>query len=139
MRRLLTFFLVLPLLGALAALAAAQSPTPTEAPTASVNTDIMPGVTLTVEEVEPGVYRVVHDGVRDLTAYLTYLMPTESPGVVAGEDGSLWNPGRQQGLYRVSARRRARRAPAWDGRALRRDARRQGLDWPLVLRRREVD
>ena len=37
---------------------------------------------LVTEEVEPGVFRVVHDGMRDLTAYLTVEMPTESPGIL---------------------------------------------------------
>ena len=46
---------------------------------------------MVTEEVEPGVYRVVHDGVRDLTPYLTSMMQTvASPGILAGDDGSVW-------------------------------------------------
>ena len=37
---------------------------PTEAPATSVRTDILPGVELTVEEIEPGVFHVISDGVR---------------------------------------------------------------------------
>ena len=44
MRPLVSLFLVLLLLGALAAPAAAQSPTTSETPTTSVRTDILPGV-----------------------------------------------------------------------------------------------
>ena len=46
-------------------------------------TDILPGVELSVEEVEPGVFRVVNDGVRDLA-----LDPATWP--VAGKDGGIW-------------------------------------------------
>jgi hypothetical protein len=57
--------------------AATASPSPT------TNTDILPGVTLTVEEVEPGVFRVVNDGVRDLD-------PGGNHGIAAGYDGNVW-------------------------------------------------
>ena len=87
MRRLSTFFLIVLLVAALAVLVAAlavpvaaQTATTTEAETTSVRTDILPGVELTVEEVEPGVYRVLDDGVRVL----------RGKGVVAGDDGSIW-------------------------------------------------
>ena len=53
-RRLVTFFLVIPLLGAVAAPAAARSSTE----------ELLAG--MVTEEVEPGLYRVMDDGVRDL-------------------------------------------------------------------------
>ena len=56
---------------------------PTEAPTTSVRTDILPGVALTVEEVEPGVFHVVNDGVRDLVL-------GGDTDIVAGHDGGIW-------------------------------------------------
>jgi hypothetical protein len=56
---------------------------PNEAPTTSVRSDILPGVTLTVEEVEPGVYRVVNDGIRDLAK-------ANNRDIVAGHDGGIW-------------------------------------------------
>ena len=55
----------------------------TKAPTTSVRTDILPGVALTVEEVEPGVYRVVNDRVRDLIL-------GGNTDIVAGHDGGIW-------------------------------------------------
>ena len=81
MRRLVTLFVVIPLLGAVAAPLAAQSPTTTE--------KLLSG--MVTEEVEPGVYRVVNDGVRDLA--LTFEEGLDSlPGtnVIAGLDGSVW-------------------------------------------------
>jgi hypothetical protein len=48
-----------------------------------MNDDILPGVTLTVEEVEPGVFRVVDDGVRDLAK-------ANDLDIVAGHDGGIW-------------------------------------------------
>ena len=56
---------------------------PTKAPTTSVRTDILPGVALTVEEVEPGVLRVVSDGVRDTTS-------KDNMGVEVGRDSAVW-------------------------------------------------
>ena len=40
----------------------------TESPSPMTTEELLPGVALTVEPVEPGVYRVVDDGVRDLTS-----------------------------------------------------------------------
>jgi len=55
-----------------------------EAPTTPVvRSDILPGVALTVEEVEPGVYRVISDGVRDLAS--------QTVRVRVGKDGSVWS------------------------------------------------
>ena len=56
---------------------------PTEAPTTMVRTDLLPGVKLTVEEVEPGVFRVASDGVRDLVL-------GGNTDVVAGHDAGIW-------------------------------------------------
>jgi hypothetical protein len=59
---------------------------PTEPSTSSdpsVRTDILPGVALTVEEVAPGVFHVVNDGVRDIA-------PGTDTDVVAGYDGGIW-------------------------------------------------
>jgi len=56
---------------------------PSEAPAISLPTDILPGVELTMEEVEPGVYRVIDDGVRDLASQ-------RNISVVAGHDGGIW-------------------------------------------------
>ena len=52
-----------------------------EARTKSVRTDILPGVELTVEEIEPGLYRVLHDGKRRLF---------RGWALTAGMDGSIW-------------------------------------------------
>ena len=56
---------------------------PTEAPTRPVRTDILAGVELTVEEVEPSVFRVVNDGVRDLVL-------GGNTDIVAGHDGGIY-------------------------------------------------
>jgi len=55
----------------------------TGTPATSVRTDILPGVALTVEEVEPGAFRIADDGVRDLAS-------TNDNDIVAGHDGGLW-------------------------------------------------
>ena len=65
-------------------LPAAASPTTTATP------DLLPGVDLITEEVEPGVYRVTGDGTaNDLAIHATVNgdVPVQ---VVAGQDGSLW-------------------------------------------------
>ena len=57
--------------------------------------DLLPGVDLVTEEVEPGVFRVVSDGLRDLEEPWPG-HPTEqetivsSRNVVTGQDGSVW-------------------------------------------------
>ncbi|MGD8485851.1 MAG: hypothetical protein PVH07_04350, partial [Chloroflexota bacterium] len=55
----------------------------TESPSPMTTDDILPGIALTVEEVEPGVYRVFDDGARDLAT-------VEAMDIVAGYDGSIW-------------------------------------------------
>ena len=91
MRRLVTLFLVIPLLGAAVAPAAGRAPNLNESPTTSVRTDILPGVELTVEEVDPGLYRVLRDGRRSLF---------RGWELIAGQDGSIWGL-RDGGFFRV--------------------------------------
>jgi len=63
----------------------------TTAPKTSVDTALLPGVTLVTEEVEPGVLRVVSDGVRDLARALPdYSYPWANFRLTAGLDGSVW-------------------------------------------------
>jgi len=50
---------------------------------ATTNDTILPGVTLNVEEVEPGVFRVIDDGERDIAK-------ANNTGIVAGHDGGIW-------------------------------------------------
>jgi hypothetical protein len=84
MRRLVTLFLVIPLLSAVAFPVAGQSPTTTE--------ELLSG--MVTEEIEPGVYRIINDGVRDLA-------PPEVGdwGVAVNVDGagSVWRI--QDGRY----------------------------------------
>jgi len=86
MRQLVTFFLVITLLAALAVPTAAQAPTTTE--------DLFSG--MVTEEVEPGVLRVVNDGVRDLWH------PDDgypSATVDITPDGSVWLSGGGEGAH----------------------------------------
>ena len=46
--------------------AASASVDPSSTPTSSITTDLLPGVNLVTQEVEPGVSLIVSDGVRDL-------------------------------------------------------------------------
>jgi hypothetical protein len=61
-------------------------PTATDSPdadtTASTTPDLLPGVDLITEEVEPGVYRVVSDGIRDLSGRVR--------DVAVSADGEVW-------------------------------------------------
>jgi hypothetical protein len=50
---------------------------------------------MVTEEVDPGVFRVVNDGVRDLS-------PTDAVDVVAGYDGGIWLL-REQGFLRLGS------------------------------------
>lgn len=83
MRRLVNLFLSILLLGAVAVPAAAQSPTTAE--------QLLSG--MVTEEVEPGVFRVTNDGVRDL--------PIDGD-LVAGHDGSVWFV-REKGFVRLGS------------------------------------
>ena len=75
MRRLVTLFLVIPLLGAVAAPAMSQTSTD----------ELLSG--MVTEEVEPGIYRVINDGVRDFGWGSAEDGPYD---IVAGHDGSVW-------------------------------------------------
>ena len=91
---------------AAASASAASSPEATAdaAPGRSVRSDLLPGVDLVTEEVEPGVYRVVSDGVRDLSRSADhpnrYLGGILDGNIVAGLDGSLWRLDRES-FYRL--------------------------------------
>ena len=81
--------------------ASAYSTTP---PDATTRSDLLPGVDLVTEEVEPGVFHVISDGARDLSR------PVSGAGdgpqafyrtnVVAGLDDSVWVFGHDE-FYRV--------------------------------------
>jgi hypothetical protein len=65
----------------------------TAVPEAMSRADLLPGLVLVTEEVEPGVLRVVRDGVRDLSRPSPG--PDDDPwstssNVMAGLDGSVW-------------------------------------------------
>ena len=67
--------------------AATTEPEPSmevEADDSTTTPDLLPGVDLVTEEVEPGVYRVVGDGIRDVE-----LSTTTRPTLIAGLDGSV--------------------------------------------------
>ena len=85
-------------------------PERTETSATAVRSDLLPSVDLEVEEVESGIFRVINDGVRDLT----WTTSEGSPGwpysllggeVVVSADGSVWNmvvvPDDRQVLYRL--------------------------------------
>ena len=55
--------------------------------TGVTRTDILPGVPLVVEEVEPGLLKVVGDGIRDLS---DRSIEPAFDGITAGLDGSVW-------------------------------------------------
>jgi hypothetical protein len=60
----------------------------------TIDADLLPGVDLVTAEVEPGVYRVLSDGVRDLSREAddgdAWLGGVLDGGIVAGLDGSVW-------------------------------------------------
>ena len=60
---------------------------PTLPPDPSVRTDILPGVALNVEEVEPGVLWVRNDGVSDFAYPVDWEIPYD---IVAGHDGGIY-------------------------------------------------
>ncbi len=85
------------------AAASASSPDATTAPKQTVRSDLLPGVDLVVEAVEPGVYRVISDGVRDLSEPLQrYDYAAWRYRVVLTDDGRIgiadqfWKPPRQR-------------------------------------------
>ena len=81
--------------------AVTASPT-TEASTAPPTEELLSG--MVTEEVEPGVFRVVNDGVRDLAFHRE---PTDIglsfPDIVAGEDDGIWVLGKYV-FYRLGTR-----------------------------------
>ena len=83
MRRLSTFLLMILLLAALAVPVTAQTTTE----------ELLAG--MVTEEVEPGVYRVLSDGVRTLE-------PGSYLDLVAGHDGGTWLT-RQDGFFRLGS------------------------------------
>ena len=87
--------------------AATSEPEPTTAAKVDSSTtalDLLPGVELEAEEVEPGVYWVVSDGVRDLSrvADRTDLLMGGlfNGNLAAGRDGSVWSFG-PDGFFRL--------------------------------------
>ena len=77
MRRLVTLFLIVPLLMATAVPAAAQAPTTTEG--------LLSG--MVTEEVEPGVIRILNDGLGPLDFPVDPEVPYD---IVAGHDGGIY-------------------------------------------------
>ncbi len=76
-----------------AAASASSSSDASIVPDRSVNPDLLPGVDLVTEEVEPGVYRVVDDGLRDLSGIGLGRQRghTFSPaGLAVGPDGDVF-------------------------------------------------
>jgi hypothetical protein len=89
-----------------ATLAVALLAAPVIAQDGTTTPDLLPGVDLLTEEVEPGVYRVVSDGVRDLESEATIdrvgdmrLIGTHH-SIAAGLDGSVWSFG-PDAFYRL--------------------------------------
>ena len=76
---------------------AAESQSPT-------TSDLLPGVDLVTQEVEPGVFRVLSDGTDNDMGQVA-ILPDGSTQVVAGQDGSVWvrhrQPVGEDRLYRV--------------------------------------
>jgi hypothetical protein len=66
----------------------------TESPPPTKDDRILPGVTLSVEEVEPGVFRVLGDGVHDLSVPLSDL----GTSFTTGHDGSVWLRSRDEAI-----------------------------------------
>jgi hypothetical protein len=62
----------------------------------TTRTDLLPGVTLLTEEVEPDVLRVLNDGVRDLS-----FVGDGPGGLRTGQDGSVWLEGVESGPIRL--------------------------------------
>ena len=73
-----------------AATSEAEPTTTVEADSSTTAPDLLSGVDLVTEEVEPGVFRVLSDGVRDLGDDGPGEGQTIKRNVVAGQDGSVW-------------------------------------------------
>ena len=61
--------------------------------------DLLPGVDLVTEEVEPGVYRVLSDGTGNDLAIHATVHDGDLAQVVAGQDGSVWVRDRPEVRY----------------------------------------
>ena len=70
-----------------------------------VTRDLLPGVDLVTEQVEPGVFRVVSDGLRDLSKPVVFnqVGGVARNLVVAAPDGSVWIFGPEE-LFRLGDR-----------------------------------
>ena len=68
--------------------------------------DLLPGVDLVTEEVEPGVYRVLSDGVRDLSSEKLCVGDAFRSDISVAPDGSVWVFG-PDGSYRIGDADRA--------------------------------
>ena len=113
---------IVALIGGLVIMALLLQPQSTLAPAATTSTpeatrpnDILPGVSLTTTEVEPGVYLVTNDGVRELARTGG---ASEDGAIVAGLDGSVWRF-RPDSFYRLGDEQTHRWgdqlfASAWD-------------------------
>ena len=71
-------------------------------PSPTTRSDLLSGVDLSVDELEPGVYRVVSDGVRDLVDPYDPADERKHNNLVAGQDGSVWILDRDR-FYRIGA------------------------------------
>ncbi len=69
-------------------------------------TSVLPGVDLVTEEVEPGVYRVLSDGVRDLSREIRLALDAFGSDISVAPDGSVWYFG-PDGSYRIGDASRA--------------------------------
>ncbi len=71
--------------------ATTSEPEPTqevEAEDSTTTPDLLPGVDLVTEEVEPGIYRVLSDGIDNDLDFET--VEQNGAAVIAGTDGSIW-------------------------------------------------
>ena len=72
----------------------------TDSPAPVTTPDLLPGVDLVTEEVEPGVYRVLSDGVRELAAPRGEGSFTVFD-LVVGHDGGVWRVGPDDEVFRL--------------------------------------
>lgn len=69
---------------------------------AATDPDLLPGVDLITEEVEPGVYRVLNDGERDLAALRDPANPWGPAYMLeVGLDGGVWRIGPDREFFRL--------------------------------------
>jgi hypothetical protein len=79
------------------------SPEATIVPDQSLGSDLLPGVDLVTEEVEPGVYKVLNDGARDLAALDDPSIPPDTDAylLVVDPDGGVWTFGPDRDFFRL--------------------------------------